>query len=241
MRRLKGDSVAIFSEGIGLILYRWSALRTAVENEWGGRDSNLKAHQLATDLLSWFTHSKEPLYIDDLENMLEEAMLSLNVEVEDGSVEEVAENLMVMHEEFLDGNFRSLSTLREANLKQAAHPHVAQVMSLPPIGVRRLVLAIKETVSRILTRDFHLITKQATFWHNLIVNDDEDSDEENGGDDGSLIGGDNSSNMNVDIPKYESNVNPANRQVSGPPLTVAMEEDDGWTAVSNRRNKGRKN
>ncbi|OIW16893.1 hypothetical protein TanjilG_01758 [Lupinus angustifolius] len=200
MRRLKGDSVPIFSEAIGLILYRWSALRTAVENEWGGRDSRLKADQLAADLLSWFTHSKEPLYIDDLENMLEEAMLSLNVEVEDGSVEEVAENLLVIHEEFLDGNFRSISTLREANLKQAAQPRVTQ-----------------------------------------IVNDDEDSEEENGGNDESVIGYDSSSNMNVDIPKYESNVNPANRQVSGSPPTVATEEDDGWTAVSNRRNKGRKN
>lgn len=31
----------------------------------------------------------EPLYIDDLENILDEGMLSLNTMIEDGSVEEV--------------------------------------------------------------------------------------------------------------------------------------------------------
>ncbi|KAJ1424450.1 Pre-rRNA-processing protein TSR2 [Sesbania bispinosa] len=129
LKVLQGESKRIFSEGIGLVFNRWSALQTAVENEWGGRDSALKAHQLATDVLSWFTQSKEPLYIDDLEGILDEGMLSLNVEVEDGSIEEVAENLMVMHEECLEGNFRSVDILREANLNQAAHPRVTQFSS----------------------------------------------------------------------------------------------------------------
>ncbi|OIV89624.1 hypothetical protein TanjilG_14795 [Lupinus angustifolius] len=186
MRRLQGESISMFNEGIGLILYRWSALRTAVENEWGGRESRLKAEQLAADLLSWFTQSK--------------AMLSINVEVDDGSIEEVAENLMVMHEEFLDGNFTSIANLREANLKQSAHPHVTQ-----------------------------------------IVNDDEDDEEEDGDNEESIIRDDNSSNMNVDIPKYESNVNSMNGQVSNPLPTVSGEANDGWIAVSNRRNKVRKN
>ncbi|OIW05229.1 hypothetical protein TanjilG_21214 [Lupinus angustifolius] len=112
----------------------------------------------------------------------------------------VAENLMVMHEEFLDGNFTSIANLREANLKQSAHPHVTQ-----------------------------------------IVNDDEDDEEEDGDNEESIIRDDNSSNMNVDIPKYESNVNSMNGQVSNPLPTVSGEANDGWIAVSNRRNKVRKN
>ncbi|XP_061373380.1 uncharacterized protein LOC133315735 [Gastrolobium bilobum] len=196
--RLQGDSARLFSEGIGLVLYRWSALRTAVENEWGGRESRLKADQLAADLLSWFTQSKEPLYIDDLESILDEGMLSLNVEVEDGSIEEVAENLMVMHEECLQGNFRSIEILREANLKQAAHPQVTQ-----------------------------------------IVNDDEDDDDDD--DDENISGVDNSSNMDLDIPKSESKLNSVNKPVNGPLTKVSGEADDGWVVVSNKRNKGRKN
>ena len=58
LRVLQGESRAVFSEGIGLVLNRWSALQTAVENEWGGRDSKLKANQLADDVFSWFTQSK---------------------------------------------------------------------------------------------------------------------------------------------------------------------------------------
>lgn len=197
LRVLQGDAIRVFNEGIGLVLSRWSALQTAVENEWGGRDSKLKAHQLADDVLSWFTKSKEPRYIDDLEAILDEGMLSLNVEVEDGSVEEVAENLMVMHEECLEGNFRSIEILKEANLKQAAHPRVAQ-----------------------------------------IVNDDEDEDDDN---DENIIGASNSSNMDVDIPKSESDMNSVNRPVNGTLPKVAAEADDEWTVVSNRRNKGRKN
>ncbi|RDX78524.1 Pre-rRNA-processing protein TSR2-like protein [Mucuna pruriens] len=128
-RRLQGQSIGVFSEGIGLVLFCWSALRTAVENEWGGRESRLKAGQLSADILSWFTQSKEPLYIDDLEDLLDQGMLSLNVEVEDGSIEEVAEKLMVMHEEFLEGNFSSFENLKNANLEQAARPHVTQIVN----------------------------------------------------------------------------------------------------------------
>lgn len=57
-RRLHGQSVGVFNEGICLVLSRWSALRSAVENEWGGRESRLKADQLASGILNWFTQSK---------------------------------------------------------------------------------------------------------------------------------------------------------------------------------------
>ncbi|XP_027357694.1 pre-rRNA-processing protein TSR2 homolog [Abrus precatorius] len=128
-RRLQEESKRVLSEGIGLVLFRWSALQTAVENEWGGHQSRLKADQFASHILSWFVQSKEPLYIDDLEEILDQGMLSLNVEVEDGSIEEVAEKLMVMHEECLEGNFKSVEILREANLKQAADPRVMQIVN----------------------------------------------------------------------------------------------------------------
>ncbi|XP_057434869.1 uncharacterized protein LOC130727683 [Lotus japonicus] len=193
---LQGESKRVFSEGIDLVLNRWSALQTAVENEWGGRDSNLKAHQLAADVLSWFTQSKEPLYIDDLEAIFDEGMLSLNVEVEDGSIEEVAGNLMAMHDECVEGNFRSIDILREANIKQAARPRLAQ-----------------------------------------IVNDDEDEDSDN---DENIIGGDNSSNMDVDIQNFESDMNSVNKPANEPLSKAAAEADDGWVAVS-RRSRGRKN
>jgi pre-rRNA-processing protein TSR2 len=45
----------------------------------------------------------------------------------------------------------------------------------------------------------------------------------------------------VDIQKSESNLNSMNNTVNEPQPKVAGEEDDGWTCVSRRKNKGRKN
>ncbi|KAK4261515.1 hypothetical protein QN277_004502 [Acacia crassicarpa] len=184
-RRLPADSIPIFNEAIGLVLYSWSALRVAVENEWGGRESRQKAEGLGSDILSWFTQSKEPLYIDDLENMLDEGLISLNMVVEDGSIEEVAEKLMILHEECLEGNFRSLETLREANLKQAACPHAIQVQ-----------------------------------------NNDEDDEEDDEGDENKPS---NNSNMVVEM----------QRPVTESTTKATAESENGWTVVSNRRNRGR--
>ncbi|XP_068311994.1 uncharacterized protein [Pyrus communis] len=126
-RKLSAEAGSVFQEGIGLVLSRWSALQLAVENEWGGRDSRRKAEQLVADIFSWFNHSTEPLYIDDSEDMLNEAMLSLNTMTEDGSIEEVGEKLMIMLEECLYCNFKSIESLREANQRRVALPHVREV------------------------------------------------------------------------------------------------------------------
>ncbi|KAG7024555.1 Pre-rRNA-processing protein TSR2-like protein [Cucurbita argyrosperma subsp. argyrosperma] len=128
-RLLPAGALPLFQEGIGLVLSRWSALQLAVENEWGGRDSRRKVELLCSDILTWFTQNKEPLYIDDLEMILDEALLSLNTQVDDGSIEEVAERLIVMHEECLDGNFSSIEKLRQSPLPRVARSHVSQVMS----------------------------------------------------------------------------------------------------------------
>ncbi|WCJ18373.1 Pre-rRNA-processing protein TSR2 conserved region [Euphorbia peplus] len=123
-KQLPTESIPLFQEGIYLILSRWSALQLAIENEWAGRDSHLKAQDLATSIFSWFTHSKEPLYLDDLENILDEGMLSLNTMIEDGSIEEVAEKLMIMHEECLEGDYNSIEKLRQAVPRTGGHQQV---------------------------------------------------------------------------------------------------------------------
>ncbi|GMJ08339.1 hypothetical protein like AT3G22510 [Hibiscus trionum] len=91
-------------ERIRVVLSGWHGLQMAVQNQWGGLDSLHKSQQLAADIFSWFQNSKAHR-IEDLENLLHESMLlSLNTEIEDGSIEEVAEQLMIMHEEYLHGN-----------------------------------------------------------------------------------------------------------------------------------------
>jgi pre-rRNA-processing protein TSR2 len=43
-----------FEEGVGLIFSSWTALVLAVENQWGGPDSERKADHFIEDALEWF-------------------------------------------------------------------------------------------------------------------------------------------------------------------------------------------
>ncbi|KAK6911445.1 Pre-rRNA-processing protein TSR2 [Dillenia turbinata] len=111
---LSAETIPLFMEGVSLVLNGWTALQMAVVNEWGGRNSHQVANQLPLTIFSWFTQSKEQLFIDDLELILEEAMDSLNTTVDDGSIEEVADKLVNMYEECLEGNYESIVKLRNA-------------------------------------------------------------------------------------------------------------------------------
>ncbi|KAL1808467.1 hypothetical protein ACET3Z_025457 [Daucus carota] len=98
------QKVLALRKGIWNILSKWNALQMAVENKWGGTDSLDKSHLLAYDIESWFLKSKAPLSVEDLDGLLHESLLlTFNTEIEDGSIEEVAEQLIVLHEE-LQGN-----------------------------------------------------------------------------------------------------------------------------------------
>ncbi|KAK4432566.1 hypothetical protein Salat_1018800 [Sesamum alatum] len=118
---LTAEAAAQLQEGINLLLSRWAALRMAVENEWGGRDSLQKSQQLGHHLFHLLTQSKEQVYIDDLEDILDEFMLSLNTEIGDGSIEEIAEKMMVMREECLEGNFDMIKRLKETNAPSVSY------------------------------------------------------------------------------------------------------------------------
>ncbi|OQU79693.1 hypothetical protein SORBI_3008G180600 [Sorghum bicolor] len=71
-------AAAAMSECIGLLFGRWTALQLAVRNRWGGRDSQAKADQLASSVLSWFTRNAArgagPLDQDELEELLYDGM-----------------------------------------------------------------------------------------------------------------------------------------------------------------------
>ncbi|KAA0049359.1 pre-rRNA-processing protein TSR2-like protein isoform X2 [Cucumis melo var. makuwa] len=101
----KAGSVSSLQMAISSVFSRWDGLQMAIENQWGGRDSHQKSLNLVSDVFSWFSYSKPPLYVEDLENLLHETLLlSFNTEIEDGSIEQVAEQLMMIYEENLVGS-----------------------------------------------------------------------------------------------------------------------------------------
>lgn len=127
--QLSAEARTLFQEGISLVLSRWSSLQLAIENEWGGRNTREKAGKLASDIFIWFTNTKGELYIDDLEDLLDQAMLSLNTEVADGSIEEVSYELMCMHEGCMGGNYESIQRLRASTSQARPVQHVKQMES----------------------------------------------------------------------------------------------------------------
>ncbi|KAL0337015.1 UNVERIFIED_CONTAM: hypothetical protein Scaly_1976600 [Sesamum calycinum] len=168
MNGLTAEAAAQLQEGINLVLSRWAALRMAVDNEWGGRDSLQKSQQLGHHLFHLLTQSKG-----------------------DGSIEEIAEKMMVMHEECLEGNFDTIKRLKETNTPSVSY--------------------IRQPGS----------------------NDEEDS-EDDAGDDALKE----ESEMEVDALDHEPGLNQREAMADEPSEKEAPEVVDGWTVVSNRRNKG---
>ena len=97
--RLVAGDASDLRRGIGEILSRWGGLQMAVKNKWGGKDSLEKSHELAHDLFHLLSQYNV-ITVDEIESFLHESLLlSFNTEMEDGSIEEVAEQLMILHEE----------------------------------------------------------------------------------------------------------------------------------------------
>ncbi|RHN40463.1 putative pre-rRNA-processing protein TSR2 [Medicago truncatula] len=115
-RVLQGESLEAFNEGVGYILNRWPPLRSAVDYQQGGENSHLKAEKLIGDVRSWFTQSNEPLHIDDLKNLIYEGMVAaFDLKICDESDGDIAVELMVIHEDCLNGDFRNIEHLRKAS------------------------------------------------------------------------------------------------------------------------------
>ncbi|OWM67983.1 hypothetical protein CDL15_Pgr017551 [Punica granatum] len=150
---LSSEALPMLREGINMALSRWSALQMAVENEWGSRNSRDIANKLCDDVFVWFTHSKD--------EKLDQGLLSLNTEADDGSIGEVAEKLMILHEECSEGNYSSIEKLREACAHRMVHSHVKQLRKLRllyPVAGSRAILAgmvVDSTVEQLIDKEIN--------------------------------------------------------------------------------------
>ncbi|CAN8265393.1 unnamed protein product [Cochlearia groenlandica] len=117
---LTAEEKSILNEGIGLILSRWTAMRAAVENGWGGRDSVEKAERTVSDVFDYFTQSKDPTDFDGLADILERGLNDLNTVADDGSLDEVTDKLLDLYYECLDGNYKTVENLRMTSSQTSA-------------------------------------------------------------------------------------------------------------------------
>jgi pre-rRNA-processing protein TSR2 len=116
---LSQEAFSMFASGVHSCFLRWTALQLAIENEWGGRNSSQKASQLENDVLAWFVHSKVRRYIDELEELLDDTMIEqFSMQTEDDSIQEVAEQLFILHEECSQGNYETVRSLAADSSQQ---------------------------------------------------------------------------------------------------------------------------
>ena len=94
------DMMAEFQAGVTAALRSWSALRTAVETDWGGAESHAKAEDLRTNILSQFDTSGKPkMEQEELEDNLADYMKEeFSVVLEDGSERQLAEVIYRMYD-----------------------------------------------------------------------------------------------------------------------------------------------
>ena len=87
---LTEEQKAQLAKGVRLVFGRWTCLNLAVQNQWGGPNSEQKRQELAQSVLDWLLNAKE-VYADELEDLLDAEMMdSWNVQAEDGSPREVS-------------------------------------------------------------------------------------------------------------------------------------------------------
>eukprot|EP00033_Pygsuia_biforma_P003348 GCRY01003668.1.p1 GENE.GCRY01003668.1~~GCRY01003668.1.p1 ORF type:complete len:175 (-),score=30.69 GCRY01003668.1:75-572(-) len=103
----------LFCEGARLIFQRWTLLRLAVSNEWGGVESTTYAEELFEDVMYIFKENAE-LYADEVEEYIDERISAdFNCVDEDRSSRGVAEELLALSTEIKSGNLSKLEKLRE--------------------------------------------------------------------------------------------------------------------------------
>ncbi|CAO2827736.1 unnamed protein product [Amaranthus hypochondriacus] len=124
--RLTHDAVHQLQEGISIVFSRWVEIQDAVNFGFGGPYSREIAVKFESYVFYFFVQPtkkrKATLYIDDLEDLLIKNLNSLCVIPCRTIVEEVAELLMEMYEECLEGNYQSIQKLRESAVPNDIQP-----------------------------------------------------------------------------------------------------------------------
>ncbi|CAN7080227.1 unnamed protein product [Brassica oleracea var. botrytis] len=121
---LTAEEEAFLKEGIHLELPQWTAMKAAVDNGWGGRDSHEKANRTLSNVVDYFIHLKGFTFPsgsnNGLADILENGLYELNTVADDGSLEEVTETLLDWYYECLEGNYQRLEKLRATSSQRRA-------------------------------------------------------------------------------------------------------------------------
>ena len=121
-------STNAFTRAVHVVFGEWTALKLAVENEWGGHNSRDKGLGLLQRVLSGML-STATVHRDELQDLLDLALLDdFNIEAEDDSPYQVAQLLCQLHAEAKSGQTQTAEQL----LQRAATRGSASWIEVPP-------------------------------------------------------------------------------------------------------------
>ena len=117
-----------FEYSVKLALARWTALRMAVEGEWGGGDTARKYEILLEEIFNLFKYNRT-IHADDLAMNIDEYVESeFGLVCEDGSTRELSELMVVLADECKVGQFERVKDMHD------------QLQSLFPIDLKQAKL-----------------------------------------------------------------------------------------------------
>jgi pre-rRNA-processing protein TSR2 len=103
-----------FTLGISLLFKtQWTALKLAVDMQWGGHDSEDKRDWLIDVMVNYFDKNGKDTDVDDLETILNQVMTDeFNTLLEDDSAYQVSQDLIKMYNECIQGNYSTIDLLQ---------------------------------------------------------------------------------------------------------------------------------
>ncbi|KAL9189529.1 hypothetical protein ACHAXT_009204 [Thalassiosira profunda] len=131
------DAYAAFQAGVTAALRAWSALREAVQQEWGGTESAAKAEDLRANIFVFFdgTSPKPKMAQEELEdNLLGYMEEEFGVVLEDGSEREVADLIYRMYEGCAAGDASLANSVVQSAIKAEEALKASNVKSVIQSG-----------------------------------------------------------------------------------------------------------
>ncbi|KAI9840445.1 MAG: hypothetical protein M1837_001601 [Sclerophora amabilis] len=105
---------AKFELGVSIALFNWSALGLAVQNQWGGSDSEGKREWFVGAIIQMF-EDRPQTELEDVESTLLQVMLDeFDVNVDDDTAYQLAEQIMRFKKMTLVGDFIEVDKLHES-------------------------------------------------------------------------------------------------------------------------------
>ncbi|CAO3574602.1 unnamed protein product [Mortierella alpina] len=107
-----------FKEGVQYLFHSWTALKLAVDGEWGGHDSVAKRDWFIETIVDYFSEHGKDVDTFDLEDILIQIMNDeFSIMLEDKSEQHIAKVLEQLFLECTHGRYELVQTLKQDSQK----------------------------------------------------------------------------------------------------------------------------